>query len=70
MRSIEVIREATKNISEEFRLKNPAIEWKKIAGMRDVLIHSYFGVNYAIVWDVIKNYIPPLYTHIKELIPE
>ena len=44
VRSIEIIGEATKNISTEFRLKYPNIDWKRIAGMRDVLIHSYFGV--------------------------
>ena len=68
VRSIEIIGEATKNISEEYRLKNQNIDWKKIAGMRDVLIHSYFGVNYKIVWDVIKNYIPPLNDHFKEIL--
>ena len=70
MRSIEIIGEATKNISTDFRLKNPDIDWKRIAGMRDVLIHSYFGVNYTIVWDVVKNHIPPLYNRIKELVAE
>jgi uncharacterized protein with HEPN domain len=55
VRSIEIIGEATKNMSDDFRVKNPDTDWKKIAGMRDVLFHSYFGVNYTIVWDVIKT---------------
>lgn len=70
MRSIEIIGEATKSVSTEFRLKNPDIDWKKIAGMRDVLIHSYFGVDYTIVWDVIINHIPDLKNRIKEILNE
>jgi uncharacterized protein with HEPN domain len=68
VRSIEIIGEATKNISDNFRIKNPDTDWKMIAGMRDVLIHSYFGVNYTIVWDVIKNHIPTLHNRIKEIL--
>ncbi|MHA1948079.1 MAG: HepT-like ribonuclease domain-containing protein [Candidatus Hodarchaeales archaeon] len=70
VRSIEIIGEASKNISDVFRLKYPNIDWKKIAGMRDVLIHSYFGVDYRIVWDVIRNHIPVLYHRIKEILNE
>ncbi|MFX1283505.1 MAG: DUF86 domain-containing protein [Promethearchaeota archaeon] len=70
VRSIEIIGEATKNISNEFRLKYSDIDWKRIAGMRDVLIHSYFGVDYAIVWDVVKNHIPSLHSRIKKILDE
>jgi uncharacterized protein with HEPN domain len=59
-RSIEIIGEAVKNISEETVINNPSIEWRKIAGMRDKLIHGYFSVNYKLVWDVAKNIIPKL----------
>ena len=52
--SIEVIGEAVKNISPDFRKKYKDIEWKKIAGMRDKVIHFYFGVNWDVVWDVKK----------------
>ena len=52
VRSIEVIGEATKNISVEFRDQYPQVAWRSMAGMRDRLIHGYFGVDYEIVWDV------------------
>jgi len=60
LRSLEVIGEATKNLSNEFREKHPAIEWRKIAGLRDKLIHHYFGAKWEIVWDVVKNEIPDI----------
>ena len=67
-RSLEIIGEATKNLPSEFRDQHESIDWKSIAGMRDRLIHNYFGVDYQIVWDVIKNEIPPLKTTISSLL--
>jgi uncharacterized protein with HEPN domain len=63
VRSIEIIGEATKQIPEAVRQGYPQIPWRDMAGMRDRLIHSYFGVDYEIVWDVAANKAP-------ELIPE
>lgn len=59
-RSLEVIGEAVKNIPEEFTSSHPEIDWRSFAGLRDKLIHHYFGVDYALVWDVIKNELPNL----------
>jgi uncharacterized protein with HEPN domain len=58
VRSLEIIGEATKQIPEDFRRSHPGIDWRAMAGMRDRLIHGYFGVDYAIVWDVVQNHIP------------
>ena len=60
VRSLEVIGEAAKNIPEAFRREHPEIDWRGMAGMRDRLIHGYFGVDYAIVWDAVINHIPAL----------
>ena len=64
-RSLEIIGEATKNLSGDFKKKHIYIEWKQIAGMRDKLIHGYFGINWMIVWDVIKNKLPLLKSQIE-----
>ena len=65
VRAIEIIGEAVKNISPDFKERYENIEWKKIAGMRDKIIHFYFGINWEIVWDVIKNKLPQLEKEIK-----
>ena len=68
VRSLEVIGEATKNISEDFREKHGNVDWKNMARMRDKLIHHYFGIDYSIVWDVAKNEIPGLHVKILKII--
>ena len=60
IRRIEIIGEAVKNISENTKNKYPKIEWKKIVGTRDRLIHAYFSVDLDITWDIIKNNLPVL----------
>ena len=60
VRSLEIIGEAAKKVPEDYRARQPQIEWRKIAGLRDRLIHNYFGVDYAIVWDVATTKLPDL----------
>ena len=68
VRSLEIIGEATKKIPADFKVKWDTIQWKNMAGMRDRLIHDYIGVNYAIVWDVLKNKIPDMNKQISEFL--
>jgi uncharacterized protein with HEPN domain len=68
VRSLEIIGEATKNVSVELRQKYSHIDWRAMAGMRDRLIHGYFGVDYEIVWDVIISRIPLLQRDIQRIV--
>lgn len=68
VRSIEVIGEASKKIPDELKQKYSHLEWRAMTGMRDRLIHGYFGVDYDIVWDVVTNKIPVLNQAIKEIL--
>jgi uncharacterized protein with HEPN domain len=70
VRSLEIIGEATKKIPVDFKINFPGIEWKNMAGMRDRLIHDYIGVDYSIVWDVMKNKIPALADQINVVLEE
>lgn len=60
VRALEIIGEAAKNLSKELRTKHKEIPWKEIAGMRDKLIHWYFGIKWELVWETVKNKIPEL----------
>lgn len=66
-RNFEIIGEAVKNLPEEFRANYPQIPFKQIAGMRDKLIHDYFGVDYEIVWKTIQDKLPQFYNEIKTI---
>ena len=70
VRSIEVIGEAVKQIPDTLRQKYPHIAWRSITGMRDRLIHGYFGVDYTIIWDVVTNKVPELDRDIKQIITQ
>ena len=69
-RSLEIIGEASKNLPDEFRKNHTEIDWKAVSGMRDRLIHHYFGVDYEIVWDVVENEVPKLKGQIESILKE
>lgn len=70
IRNLEIIGEAVKNIPEEVKEEYPDIRWKDIAGMRDKLIHDYFGVDYELVWKVIKEDMLELREKVKGILDE
>lgn len=68
MRALEIIGEATKNMSPGFKKRYLTIPWEQIAGMRDKLIHHYFGVNLERVWNTVKDDLPKLKKEIKKIL--
>ncbi|MBI2645062.1 DUF86 domain-containing protein [Candidatus Uhrbacteria bacterium] len=70
MRKFEILGEAVKNISKDFRNAHPHVEWQEMAGMRDMLIHEYFGVDLGIVWNTAQRDIPRLRKKLEVIIKE
>ena len=68
VRSLEIIGEAAKKAPDDFRAIHAAVEWRAMAGMRDVLIHDYFGVDFELVWDVVRNRVPELREQITSIL--
>lgn len=68
LRKLQIIGQAVKNLSENVKSRQPHIPWKQIAGMRDKVIHDYFGVNLEIVWAVVENELPKLRTAVSALL--
>jgi len=67
LRALEIIGEAAKNVSRDLKANCPEVEWREIAGMRDKLIHAYFGVNLELVWETVKENIPELKQKIRKV---
>ena len=68
VRNFEIIGEAASNMPAEISDKYPFVEWRKIADFRNVLAHEYFGINYKIMWDIIKNKLPALQKDIQTIL--
>ena len=68
VRLLEVIGEAARGITTEFRREHPELPWKSMIGMRDRLIHGYFNVNLDVVWETVKNDLPNLIVKLKKII--
>jgi len=70
VRKLEIIGEAAKQIPDEIRQKYPDVPWKEMAGMRDKLIHFYFGVDYPLVWGVVENRLPEVRREIQKILQD
>jgi len=70
LRNLEVIGEATKMLPAELRAQHSDVDWKRIAGLRDILIHRYFGIDLDIIWDVVQNKVPVLAKRLEEMLAE
>ncbi len=70
VRSLEIIGEAAKQIPDDVRQRYGIIEWHAITGMRDRLIHGYFGVDYDLVWDVLQNKVPELHRQVAGMLAQ
>jgi len=68
IRNLQVLGEAVKNVSMETRATHPEVPWKDIAGMRDRVVHAYFGVSMDIVWDIVENHLPALGQRISQVL--
>ena len=66
IRNLEIIGEAAKMVPESIRTRFPLVEWKKIAGLRDILAHHYFEVDLDIIWDILQNKLPELERELTE----
>jgi uncharacterized protein with HEPN domain len=67
LRNLEVLGEAAKRVPAEIRALAPAVAWRRIAGLRDVLAHAYFGVDEDIIWDVVRTEVPALLPQLVDL---
>lgn len=69
-RALEIVGEATKRLPKEVRLDYPAVPWQAMAGMRDRIIHGYDNVNMHIMWSVVKQEIPKIKPHLKQILQD
>lgn len=68
LHNLQIIGEAVKNLSESLRTNHPAVPWRRIAGLRDVLVHQYFGVSATLVWQIVETNLPQLKRQVDDLL--
>lgn len=68
IRNLLILGEAAKRVPKDIRSKHPGIDWRNIAGMRDVLVHDYLGVDLEVLWEVIENHLPELRQQLEKIL--
>jgi uncharacterized protein with HEPN domain len=68
VRNLEILGEAAKQVPDSIRKDYPAVDWMKISGLRDILIHQYFGIDVVIIWDIVQHKIPVLQRQIVQML--
>ena len=69
VRLLEIIGEAARGLSQEFRQEHPDLPWKSMVGIRDRLIHGYFDINLDVVWQTVTEDLPPLIAQLEKIVP-
>lgn len=70
IRNLEIIGEASKSVPHAVRSRYPEVDWARIGGLRNVLIHQYFGIDLEIIWDIIQTKLPNLDAQVKRILSE
>jgi uncharacterized protein with HEPN domain len=70
VRNLQIIGEAVKQIPPEVREQYPAVEWRKIAGLRDILAHAYFSLENETLWDIVQNKVPALQEQMQRMVQQ
>jgi uncharacterized protein with HEPN domain len=70
IRNLEIVGEATKKVPVDIRAAHSEVDWGKIAGLRDILIHEYFGIDTMILWDIVQNKLPQLEEQVRRILTE
>ena len=68
--NFEVIGEAVKNLPDDLKARYPAVEWRKIAGLRDAMVHGYFRIDYEVLWGIIEDDVPHFHNRIRDILIE
>lgn len=70
VRNLEIIGEAAKHVPPEVQARYPGVQWRNIAGLRDIVVHEYFGIDEDILWDIVVNQVPELLVQVQQILKE